>query len=263
MVMKTLIAVPTYKRHYLFEKQKGVYQYLPWLKDNNNFDVILFLKEGDDDGRKLMLSNYKCVTTKYDWISELRYQIINYAIDHDYTYLIFMDDDLKLAYKTTLTDSLHNITEEKFHVLLLQLTSFQQMTHPVLRFGSHDARRELEYNEKAIRCVSLYLPQIKQLDIHQDKTLRDIKFKSDYYLQLSLINAGCNTLCLNLFTEDDSGLIKGGCENRDPKTLRESAYALKKAFPSLVKLRWKQNSVFTEPTVEVTISWKKGLTHVK
>lgn len=262
--MKTLIAVPTYKRFYLYKQNRGVYKYLPWIHSEGDTDIVLFLKKGDDDCRNLLMSEYRCKVFDYNYISELRFQIINYAIDKGYEYLIFMDDDVKLAYRESLTAPLQNITQEKFYELITFMSSHECMTHPTLRFGSNGAKQKLEYNKKAIRCVSIWLPQIKQLDIHQDQTLRNIGFKSDYCLQLSLLNAGCYSVCNNLYTVDDGGQIKGGCsEYRDPEKMKQAALTLKEKFPDLVKLRDKVNKTFTKKTLEVTVNWKGALKNVK
>lgn len=267
--MKTLIAVPTYKRSHMYPNS-GTWRFLPFIK-LINLDIKVFIKNTPNEIEAYAkLKRYSKEYHYYDYISELRYFIINYAIIKNYTHLIFIDDDLRFNYKAENMYNLLPMTKKKdlindmLRQMIFHCHEITPLTHPNLRFGGNKNKEKFLYNKKAIRCVCLHLPTIKKENINTDIVLKNIKFMSDYYIQLSLLQKGYKTLCINQYTVDDLGTnTRGGCSNTRNRFLHsQSAFVISKLFQH-VKLRKKSNGNWLEPRYDVTVQWSKYLKEVK
>lgn len=268
MQRKVLVAIATYKRANLYPAS-GIFRYLPYIPEN--FHVNLFIKNLPSEIDSYGSIPYEQCAIDYNYLSELRQTIIKYAIDNTYSHLILIDDDVSFAFKDinrySLCPMANNVSmidlmfKDLVHYCGAQV---YPITHPHIRFGSHENLDTFLLNRKAIRCVCYSVPVLSYLELDTDPVLFDIKNMSDYYIQLKVLEKGYKSLCLNSYTVDDNGTgTVGGCsEYRTPELQTTSAEILSATFRH-VKLRKKESGYFDKPYYDVTINWSKYLKESK
>jgi hypothetical protein len=271
--MNILIAVPTFDRSELFISNRGT---VKWLKEFKKYvDVKLFIKDNEEQIKKYEDLIFDNLPVSYDWISEKKLVIIEYAIMHNYTYLILMDDDLTFykrfenyVSKCKVLSSPEDIEQNAMNIIW-KLTRLCNDKYPMTGLPFRKDMRVKKYmfekNNKLIQCVCLYLPVIKELLKRKRDydLLNNIRFKEDYCLQLLLLTQNYRTLTYNGYCYQDFGQnSKGGCyQSRTIEEFEKSSKVLYQEFKHTknISLRMKKTNNpnwLKNQMLEVKINWK-------
>ena len=211
-------------------------------------------------------------------IGEVRNWVMEYGRRLGVKYVIQLDDDVYfgahtdgysfgLGYKLlTIRPNFsdreqQNIYVEMFGRMLSGLRRGYGMVGLSARQGNNNATEE---ERPHTRLRGVYGVSVEKYFAGKER-FSDMSNKEDFYMQLTFLTRGIDTLCINTFTFDTTVQNKaGGCSTyRNLDVINRGSELLKEHFPDFVKLVQKKNDNWTnlggaDSRTEVLVSWKKA-----
>ncbi len=259
------IVIPTHKRaeHLLNKKGNNTLRYIgPAMRDRT---YIAIREEEEPEylrvAERFGVGMNHLFLKEEEGIPETRDVILEEASKEGWEHLIMIDDDLKFATRS-LGNKYTTFDEEgqEFGKMIMELMVQCDEGVPLVgitaRQFSND-KPSYSGNTRIIQLLCFHMPTIVSTGL--TFTGSGMRYMTDYYFTLSLLQCGYRNLCLNTYTRDDIAQFPGGCSVRRTVDLyNESARKLKKHFPDLVRLEWKTGGTWKAPRITPYVSWKKA-----
>lgn len=266
--MSTLLAIPSYRRaKYLYQKRTFWYV--------REINPHLFVRKEEYEEYCAALDNvypgwnYKGARiipfSEVTDIAQTREAILLYAIKHDYTYLIFLDDDLRFRY-IPAGGAARSATHMDMRNFVSDCTRYCNAETPLVSIitqGFAHANKHTQgltyYARRAVYASILHIPTIVK---HNISYVWGHPVLEDIYVQCVLRSLGYRTGFITNWTVDSSGR-EGGCiVQRTVDVQNAAVLALAKKFPRMLTIRNKQritqrqNDQLTAAHLDVTLARK-------
>lgn len=244
--MNALLAIPSYRRaEYLH--QKRTFWYVRELNPH------IFVRKEEYEEYCATLDNvypgwnYKGVKliplAEVTDIAQTREAILLYAIKHDYTHLIFLDDDLRIRYIPPSGAS-RSATHMDMRNFVSDCTRYCNAETPLVSILAQGfancAKHTQELTYYARRAVYANILHIQTIAKHNISYVWGHPVLEDIYVQCVLRSLGYRTGFITNWTVDSSGR-EGGCiEQRTVDMQNAAVLALAKKFPRFITIRSKQ-----------------------
>lgn len=200
------------------------------------------------------------VPDEYYEIRFTRDFMLNWAMDHSYTYLLMMDDDLQLCHKPTPTKYV-TMDGDLFDQMLEDVGRQCGPEFPLCGIADRQfsQTKVAPFNDcsRIIQFFFMHLPTI----LKERLTFSGfgIQFSTDYAFVLTLLSRGYKNRVLNNYTKNDSSQTTGGCSTyRTAELHSKSAVQLAKLFPGIVTPYVKDTGSWSERRVNTRVAWKKA-----
>ena len=262
--MNYKIVIPTHKRseHLLSDKLNNTLRYIgPAMKDRT---YIAVRDEEEPDylrvAERFGVGMHHLYLNEDEGIPETRDAILEKAYEKELDYLIMIDDDLRFA--TRVGNQYTNFDEEgqAFGQMVTDLMARCHERTPLTGITARqfsNAKPDFSENTRIIQLFCFHIPTLRKAGI--SFTGSGMRYMTDYYFTLSLLQRGYKNLSLNNYTRDDVAQYPGGCSVRRTVDLyNQSAKRLKKHFPTIVRLEWKTGGTWKAPRITPYVSWKRA-----
>ena len=264
--MKKLIIFPSRQRaEKLLVTYKSFFEGLP-----DVYEIVALVREEEVGVYQKVLKDTQIeisyMPNNYS-IADKRNTALKIATSLGYEKVFIVDDDVKL-YLRRESDPAHfeNIKENYTAVyqVLNKLESVCTLDTPIVGLVNRAMAQEKVgfdwiVNEPIIRLCCYNVEHFERENIRPNEL--GVKFMSDRYAQLSVIEKGYYTLSYNNAVVDDSGTgALGGCAvTRSAEEQTKAAKAMWERFKDYCEPRIKETGRWTEKRVDLTIRWKRDI----
>lgn len=247
-----LIFIPTLARA---SKQTTWASLPPALRER----TTLVVSEGDESYARTGLPTVVC---PHRGIGRVRQWILDYCLAMGEPKVLMLDDDLVFAQRRPDNPALFRNADDNeilraVNDVEVQLGAYAHMSIAPREGGN---RRPEAYivNTRMLRALAYRVDTLHEENIRFDQ----MEFMEDFYVSLSLLTRGYQSLTVNYMVQNQNGSnLPGGCSTtRTMERQAEAAVALNAAFPQFVSVVTKKTASAWQgqERKDVTVQWKRA-----